>query len=323
MQKKFRLIPDDTKIDFMKLRFACFALSGLAILATLVLLPMRGLNLGIDFAGGYLIEIETPGPIDIGKVRATMSSLDVGNIEVQGFGSDELNRAVIRAGGIEGEGLSAEQAQRETAQRIREGLDSALGEVTVLRTETVGPKVSGELFRSGAIALGTAVIMMLIYIWVRFEWQFGVAAIVALVHDVILTVGMLSLLQVEFNLTIVAALLALIGYSINDTVVVFDRVRDDLRKYKKLPIAEVLNVAINKTLARTILTSGTTMISLLAIYLFGGEVLNGFSFTLLWGIVVGTYSSIFIASAFLTYTGLRRDADDAANRDRQAEAARP
>jgi preprotein translocase SecF subunit len=323
MSKNFRLIPDNTKFDFMRLRVICFALSGLAILATLVLVPLRGLNLGIDFAGGFLIEVETPEAIDIAKVRAAMTALDVGNVEVQGFGQDELNRAVIRAGGVEGEGLSAEQQQQVTAQRIREGLTKTLGEVKVLRTETVGPKVSGELFRSGAIALGVAITMMLIYIWVRFEWQFGVAAIVALIHDVILTVGVLCLLQIEFNLTIVAALLALIGYSINDTVVVFDRVREDLRKYKKVSVREVVNIALNKTLARTLLTSGTTLISLFAIYLFGGEVLKGFSFALIWGIFVGTYSSIFVASALLVYTGVRRDSDEQIAKDRSIEAARP
>ena len=308
VSQKLRLVPDDTKLQFMKWRFIAFTFSGIAILLTAILIPMRGLNLGVDFQGGFLIEIGTEAPIDLGLVRNSLSELGLGSFEVQSFGAD--NVAVIRAEGVEGEGLSAEQVQQETSQSVREALIATLGDVEIRRSETVGPKVSGELFRAGITALTVALAMMLIYIWVRFEWQFGVGAVLALAHDVILTIGMFVVTQLEFNLSTIAALLTIVGYSMNDTVVVYDRVREKLRKYKKMPLPELLDFALNKTLSRTILTSGTTLLALFSIFFFGGEVLRGFSFAMIWGVIIGTFSSVFVASALLLYTGLRRDFGD-------------
>ena len=319
MSNKLRLIPDDTNIKFMKWRFVAFAFSGLAILLTAILIPTRGLNLGVDFEGGFLIEIGTEGPIDLGLVRTSLGDLGLGSFEVQSFGAE--NVAVIRAEGVDGEGLSAEQAQQETAQSVRQALVAALGDVEIRRTETVGPKVSGELFRAGLTALTVALALMLIYIWVRFEGQFGVGAELALAHDVIPTIGMVAITQLEFNLSTIAALLTIVGYSMNDTVVVYDRVREKLRKYKKMPLPELLDFALNKTLSRTILTSGTTLLALFAIFFFGGEVLRGFSFAMIWGIVIGTFSSIFVASALLLYTGLRRDFGEESKKADEAPAS--
>jgi preprotein translocase subunit SecF len=291
------LVPTNTKINFLKFRKIAAVLSLLLCVASAGIFSAKGLNFGIDFRGGILIEIRTQGPADISKLRGTLSGLGLGEVQLQEFGqaSDVLIRIERQAGGEKAQLVAVELAKK------------ALGnEVNYRRTEFVGPKVGGELIEAGLTAVLLALGAMLVYIWFRFEWQFGVGAVVALLHDVLLTIGIFALLGLEFNLSTVAAILTIAGYSINDTVVVYDRVRENLRKYKQMPLTELLNVSINGTLSRTLLTSVTTLLALSALYFFGGEVLAGFSFAMIWGVIVGTYSSIFIAVPLLVYMKLRR-----------------
>jgi len=290
----FRSTP---RYDFLRFRAAAFTFSSLMVLVTIVSFFAVGLTYGIDFRGGVLIEVATRGPADLGSMRATLGGLGLGEVELQEFGAP--NDVLIRIARQPGE----ERAQQAAVDKVK----AALGpEVEYRRTEVVGPKVGDELIRAGATAVVVSMFLILVYIWFRFEWQFGLAAIVALMHDVISTIGIYSLLGLEFNLTSVAALLTIAGYSINDTVVVFDRVRENLRKYKSMPLMELVNLSVNETLSRTILTSGTTLAAVLMLFLFGGEVIRGFSFAMIWGIVVGTYSSIWVASSLLLYFGVRR-----------------
>lgn len=291
------LVPIGTKIDFMKARKLAAIVSLALCVVSAGLFASKGLNYGIDFRGGILMEVRTPGPANLSELRSTLGGLGLGEVQLQEFGqnTDVLIR-IERQGGDE----KAQLAAVEVAKK-------ALGaDVSYRRTEFVGPKVGGELIEAGITAVLAAMAAMLIYIWFRFEWQFGVGAVVALLHDVILTIGIFSLLGLEFNLSTVAAILTIAGYSINDTVVVYDRVRENLRKYKKMPLGDLLNQSINETLSRTLLTSVTTLIALLALYIFGGEIIRGFSFAMIWGVLVGTYSSIFIAVPLLIYMNLRR-----------------
>ncbi|MGB0632356.1 MAG: protein translocase subunit SecF [Alphaproteobacteria bacterium] len=291
------LVPVGTKIDFMRFRKTAAVLSLILVAFSAGLFFTKGLNFGIDFRGGILMEIRTQGPADISKLRSALNGLGLGEVQLQEFGqpTDVLIRIERQAGGEKGQQAAIDKAK------------AALGnEVNYRRTEFVGPKVGGELIEAGVTAVLLAMAAMLVYIWFRFEWQFGVGAVVALLHDVLLTIGIFSLLGLEFNLSTVAAILTIAGYSINDTVVVYDRVRENLRKFKQMSLYELLNLSINGTLSRTLLTSVTTLIALGALYFFGGEVIKGFSFAMIWGVVVGTYSSIFIAVPLLVYMNLRR-----------------
>ena len=291
------LVPVGTKINFLKFRKMAAVFSLFLCVASVGLFAAKGLNFGIDFRGGILLEIRTPGAADMSKLRASLGGLGLGEVQLQEFGqpTDVLIRIERQAGGEKAQLVAVEIAKK------------ALGdEVNYRRTEFVGPKVGGELIEAGVTAVLLALGAMLVYIWFRFEWQFGVGAVIAILHDVLLTIGIFSLLGLEFNLSTVAAILTIAGYSINDTVVVYDRVRENLRKFKQMPLTELLNLSINATLSRTLLTSVTTLIALLALYLFGGEVLRGFSFAMIWGVLVGTYSSIFIAVPLLVYMNLRR-----------------
>ena len=308
--------PEKTNVRFMNLRIAGALLSMVLIAAAAFLLGTRGLNFGVDFAGGTVIELAKTDTVTVPAVRAAMPI----NAEVNSArGTDGREIVVVKFGEAPEELLGEEfQALPETQKAERAsgatnelvvatleeafGLSQAAGDF--LRDDSVGPKVSRELFTDGITALVVALAMMLVYIWFRFQWQFSVGAIAALAHDVIITLGMFSLLQIEFNLTSIAALLTIIGYSMNDTVVVFDRIREDRRKYKKMNDRDVIDIALNITLSRTLLTSGTTLISLCAIYFLGGPVLQGMSFALIFGIVIGTYSSIFIASALVLSLGM-------------------
>ncbi len=301
------LVPVGTKIDFMRFRKVAVALSLALCVVSIGLFFGKGLNYGIDFRGGILIEIRTQGPANLSELRDTLGGLGLGEVQLQEFGRD--TDVLIRIERQQGD----EKAQLAAVEIAKKALGS---DVNYRRTEFVGPKVGGELIEAGVTAVLLALAAMLIYIWFRFEWHFGVGAVVALLHDVILTIGIFSILGMEFNLSTVAAILTIAGYSINDTVVVYDRVRENLRKYKQMPLAELLNLSVNDTLSRTLLTSVTTLIALLALYFVGGEVIRGFSFAMIWGVVVGTYSSIFIAVPLLIFMNLRRtgllvgDSDD-------------
>jgi preprotein translocase SecF subunit len=299
MLKPLRFVPEDTKIGFVRHRTISYVFSGLLTVLSLALFIGWGLNYGIDFRGGTLIEIQNKaGPADLSQLRSVLGDLELGSYEIQEFGAPE--EVLIRVGQQEG----GEDAQQVVIDKVK----AALGDtVEYRRVEVVGPKVSSELVQSGAIAVIVAIVAVLIYIWFRFEWQFAIGAIVATVHDVVLTIGIFSLLQLEFNLSIIAAILTIVGYSLNDTVVVFDRHRENLRRYKRMPLSELLDLSINQTLPRTIMTSVTTLIALLALYIFGGEVIRGFTFAMIWGVIVGTYSSIFIASPLLLILGVKRD----------------
>ena len=292
---RLRLIPDTTDIPFLRWRKILFVFSGTLAVLSVVLLFAKGLNFGIDFEGGILIEVGTERPADIGGMRAVLGDLGLGEVSLQEFGSD--TEVLIR---IERQSSDAEDQLAITA--VREVLDAKFaGEITYRRTERVGAKVGAELIEAGIIAMILAIALMLVYIWFRFELPFAIGAIIALVHDVLLTLGMFALFGLEFNLAIVAAILLIVGYSMNDTVVVYDRVRENLRKYKKMPLIELLNVSVNDTLSRTVMTSLTTLLALAALLIFGGEVIRDFTIAMIWGVVVGAYSSVFVASAILMY----------------------
>lgn len=299
MFRGMTLIPAGTHVPFMAPRQIFFAFSALLVLASVVLFAVKGLNYGIDFRGGIMMEVKLPNAANLGDMRAKLGALDIGEVELQEFGAP--NDVLIRVQRQDGD----EKAQQAAVDKVKAALGSG---IEYRRTEVVGPKVSSELFREGLLAVLAAIIAILAYVWFRFEWQFGVAAVVALTHDVVTTIGMFALLQLEFNLSTVAAALTIAGYSINDTVVVFDRVRENLRKYKSMPLLELFDLSINETLSRTILTSGTTLLALVILYFLGGPVIRDFSFAMIWGIGIGTYSSICVATPMLIYMSLpRRD----------------
>ncbi|MBT3926513.1 MAG: protein translocase subunit SecF [Rhodospirillaceae bacterium] len=292
--RHFRIIPDKTDIPFLRLRRGFFVFSAILIVLSIVLLFVKGLNFGIDFEGGILIEVGTEQTADIAGMRATLGDLGLGEVSLQEFGSD--TDVLIR---IERQPGDAE-AQQAAITVVRNALEKNFGSgMTYRRTEFVGPKVGAELIQAGIIAMVLSIALMLVYIWFRFELPFAIGAIIALVHDVVLTLGMFALFGLEFNLAIVAAILLIVGYSMNDTVVVYDRVRENLRKYKKMPLVELLNVSVNDTLSRTVMTSLTTLLALAALLIFGGEVIRDFTIAMIWGVVIGTYSSVFIAAAAL------------------------
>ncbi|WP_210200455.1 protein translocase subunit SecF [Cohaesibacter celericrescens] len=301
--KTLRLIPDGTSIRFMEDRRFSFPLSGLLIVVSLALYMVFNLNFGIDFKGGTLIEIKTAEEVaDISGIRSQLGTLNLGDVEVQEFGAP--NDVLIRVQTQEAGDLGAEAAQQEVVAKVKATLGNT---VDYRRVEVVGPRVSSELASAGSIAVISALFAVLVYIWFRFEWQFALGAVIATAHDVILTIGIFAFLQMEFNLSTIAAVLTIVGYSLNDTVVVYDRIRENLRKYKKKPLTEVLDLSINQTLSRTILTSVTTLLALGSLYFFGGEVIRSFTFAMIWGVFVGTYSSIFIAAPLLVFLNLRSE----------------
>ncbi|QHQ34760.1 protein translocase subunit SecF [Algicella marina] len=307
---RLRLVPEETHFDFMKFGPIGVAISGFFIVASIVVFFMMGLNFGIDFRGGSMITAATEEPADLSTYRSTLEALDIGDFTVTEISdpAGELtgavpNQVTMRIEQADGD----ETIQQDVIAQVKGALTETFPGIVYLQTDSVGAKVSGELVQAGVLAVLLAIGAVLVYIWLRFEWQFSVGAVAALVHDVILTIGVFSLTQIEFNLSIIAAILTIVGYSLNDTVVVFDRVRENLRRFKQTPLAEVLNLSINETLSRTLMTSLTTLIALVALYVLGGEVIRGFSFAMIWGIVVGTYSSIFIASPILLKLDVKRD----------------
>jgi len=292
-----RIVPDDTKFDFMRFRRISFPISALLSIAAIALFFFHGLNFGIDFVGGTLMEVQTKaGPADLAKMRATIGGLKLGDFQLQEFGApnDVLIRISEQPGG--------DEAQQAAVQKVREALSD---EVDYRRVEVVGPSVSTELLAYGTIGLVMAIGAILIYLWFRFEWQFALGAMIANVHDLVLTVGFMSLTHIDFDLTSIAALLTILGYSLNDTVVIYDRIREMLRRYKRMSMPDLLNVSINATLSRSIVTHLTVAISLLALLLFGGQAIHSFTATMMFGVVlVGTYTSVFIASPILIYLGV-------------------
>ena len=299
---RLKLVPSDTSINFLKHRRIAFIFSLFLVASSIGLFVVKGLNLGIDFKGGILIEARnTTGPADISGLRADLGQLGLGDISLQEFGTP--TDVLVRVQRQEGD----EEAQIAAIAAI----SSTLGDsYDIRRTEFVGPTVGAELAEKGMLAVACALLAIMVYIWFRFEWQFSIAAILALAHDVLSTVGLFALTSLEFNLATVAAILTIAGYSINDTVVVFDRVRENLRRYKSYEIEDIINKSLNETLSRTVMTSFTTLLALLAITIFGGAVLRDFALAMIWGVLIGTYSSIFVAVGFLSRFDIRHQEPD-------------
>ncbi|MEM8700108.1 MAG: protein translocase subunit SecF, partial [Pseudomonadota bacterium] len=307
---QIKLVPETTKINFLGVRRVPVIGSVSAMIASLALVAVLGLNFGIDFRGGTMIMAKTDEAVETGEYRSSLADLNLGDVAVTEISStaedlsgDDQNAVMIR---IEQQGDDP-AAQNETVRLVQETLSDTFATIQFLAVDAVGAKVSGELLQAGILAVLLAVAAVLFYIWLRFEWQFGLGAVIALVHDVVLTIGVFALTGIEFNLAIIAAILTIVGYSLNDTVVVYDRVRENLRKYKKMELIDLLNLSINETLARTVMTSATTLIALGAMFLLGPAVIQGFTFAMIWGVVIGTYSSIFIAAATLLWLGVSRD----------------
>lgn len=310
MRFPIRLFPEKTKIDFVKIRFAAFAIDIALLIGTVIILATMGLNYGTDFKGGILIEARSQNAVDISALRQQLDGLQLGGIELQEFGSK--NDVLIRIEKQEG----GEKEQNDAIAKVRASMGGAYD---YRRVEVVGPRVGEELRHGAIIALGLAMVMIGLYVGFRFEWQFGVAAIIATFHDVFVTLGLYALLRLEFDLTAVAALLTLAGYSLNDTVVVFDRIRENMRRSKSATLKTIINDAVNQTLSRTLMTSLTTLLAIVPLAIFGGPALHGFSVAITWGIVVGTFSSIYVAAALLLYmkplrgieSGLKEQTDKA------------
>jgi preprotein translocase subunit SecF len=292
-----RIVPDDTKFDFMRFRRISFPISAVMSIIAILLYFHPGLNFGIDFKGGTLIEIQTKAETaDLAAMRSTLGTLNLGDVQLQQFGGP--NQVLIRVAQQPG----GEREQQAAVDKIRGALGA---DVEYRRVEVVGPRVSGELLSYGMLGMILAIGGILIYLWFRFEWQFALGAMIANVHDIVLTIGFMSLMQVDFDLASIAALLTILGYSLNDTVVIYDRIREMLRRYKKLPMADLLNISINSTLSRSIITHVTVTLALLALFFFGGHAIHSFVTTMIFGVVlVGTYTSIFIAAPILIYLGV-------------------
>lgn len=305
-----KILPVKTNFRFVRLARIAAAISIVAAIGSLALSlfpfepPCGGLTCGIDFKGGTVLEVTTaPRPVDLARIRSELEEMRLGDVQVQAFGAD--SSAMVRFQTPSGSDPSS------TVEAVKTRITQALGEVRFVRTDVVGPKVSDELMTKGLLALGGAILAMLLYIWFRFELQFGLGAVAALFHDVILTFGLIALMDIEFDLSAVAAILTIIGYSMNDTVVVFDRLRENLRKYKRMPLREVIDLSINEMLTRTIITSFTAIVALIALAVFGGPSLWGLSIIMLFGILVGTYSSIYIAAPVILLWGVKRSDEEA------------
>ena len=312
---RLRLVNENTAFDFFKKWKIWVGLSSILIICSIASTLVIGLNFGIDFKGGTTIRAESTSPIDVAVYRSAMEPLMLGDISIAEvfdptFRSDQ-HVAQIRIQTQEGQ----ESVASNIVIQVQAVLRDIAPDIIFPSVESVGPKVSGELIQSASWAVFIAMTVVLIYIWLRFEWQFAVGAVGAIVHDIVLTIGVFSVLQIKFDLAIIAALLTIVGYSLNDTVVVFDRVRENLRRYKKKDLAEVLNMSINETLSRTVMTSVTTLLALVSLFVLGGDVIRGFVFAMIWGVLVGTYSSVFVASSTLLSLGVKRDWSKTNNTD--------
>lgn len=305
--KFIQLVPDNTKIDFFGHRFYAFIASIIIIGGSLACISVKGLNFGIDFVGGTVIEVKTKTAPDLAELRETLKGLELGDISIQEFGATD--NLLIRM--PQQEGADVAEAQKAAIEKVQGALNHEFGKENVdyRRTEFVGPQVGAELKRAGAMAVLVAMCGIMGYIWFRFNWQYGIGAMLALLHDVVGILGLFSLTQMHFDLSTLAAILLVAGYSINETVIIFDRVRETLRKYKKMPMKDIINFSINSTLPRTLMTSGSTLLALTALYLFGGEVIRSFVSALFLGILIGTHSSYFVSAPSLYYLKLRPDAE--------------
>jgi preprotein translocase subunit SecF len=312
--KGFDFFPHDLRLPFMRYKGLCFLLSIVGMVLSLLVIFVKDFNYGVDFKGGSMLEMQSKsGPADIAALREKLGKLGIGAVQIQSFGNptDVLIRVEQQPGG---------EAEQQVA--LKKAMDALADNYTQRRIEVVGPAVSSELRLTGLISVAAGLLAIVAYVWFRFEWQFALGAIVALTHDVLLVAGIFALFQLEFDLSIVAALLTILGYSVNDTVVVSDRIRENLRKYKRMELNELLNLSINETLSRTILTGCTAIAVLVALYIFGGEVIRNFNLAMLLGVVIGTYSSIFIAAPLLGYLGVKREWVASAPKASQAGAAR-
>lgn len=304
---RLKLVPETTSFDFFKRWKLWLGISALMMVVGFASFALQGLNFGIDFRGGTTIRTESVVDIDVASYRGAIEPLGLGDVTITEvfdptFEVDQHVAMIRIQAQADGEALDS-----NVIASVQGALENVAPGIEFISVESVGPKVSGELVQTAIIAVVLAIGAVLVYIWLRFEWQFALGAVAALVHDVILTIGVFSELQIKFDLAIIAALLTIVGYSLNDTVVVFDRVRENLRRYKKKPLAEVLNISINETLSRTVMTSVTTLLALFSLYVLGGDVIRGFVFAMIWGVIVGTYSSVFVASTILLWLGVKRD----------------
>lgn len=304
---RLKLVPEQTNIDFFRYQWLTMGLSGVAVVLSLVAWAVIGLNFGIDFRGGTTIRTESTLAVDVASYRAALAPLSLGDVTIAEvydptFAADQ-HVAMIRVQAQDGQ----EAVTPATITAIEAALRAIDPAITFPSVESVGPKVSGELIRTAILAVAASLAAILIYIWLRFEWQFSIGAVAALFHDVILTIGIFAALQIRFDLATIAALLTIIGYSINDTVVIFDRLRENLIKFKATPLRDLMNLTVNETLSRTLMTSGTTLIALIAMLVLGGDVIRGFVFAIAWGIIVGTYSSVYVAKNIVLLLGVKRD----------------
>lgn len=304
---RLRLVPEQTNIDFFRWQSLTLGVSAVAMVLSLVAWLTLGLNFGIDFQGGTTIRTESSQSVDVGAYRDALAPLNLGDVSITEvfdptFGEDQ-NVAMIR---VQAQ-ADQEAVGSQTVMAIEAALQAVDPSITFPSVESVGPKVSGELIWTAILAVAASLVAILFYIWLRFEWQFSVGAVAALFHDVLLTIGIFSVLQIRFDLATIAALLTIIGYSINDTVVIFDRLRENLIKFKVMPLRDLMNLTVNETLSRTLMTSGTTLIALIAMLVWGGDVIRGFVFAITWGIVVGTYSSVYVAKNIVLLLGVKRD----------------
>jgi preprotein translocase SecF subunit len=306
MAWRLRLVPEKTNINFFAIQWVTFGASIFMMLASLVLIFTVGLNFGIDFRGGTTIRTESTSPVDVGAYREALSTLELGDVAISevfdpAFREDQ-HVAMIRISARDGE----EAVTPELIAEVERALETVDPSISFPAVESVGPKVSQELITSALLAVLAGAVGILFYVWVRFEWQFAVGTVAALIHDVLVTVGIFALFQIRFDLTIVAALLTILGYSVNDTVVIFDRLRENLAKYKQMPLREMMNLTANETLSRTIMTASTTLISLVVLLIFGGDVIRGFVFAMLVGVILGTYSTLYMAKNIVLMLGIDR-----------------
>ena len=306
MAFRLRLVPVKTTIDFFKLQWITFGASALAVVLSLISVAVLGLNFGVDFKGGTMIRTESTLAVDVGAYRDAMTGLDIGNVTISEV-FDPTFRADQHVTTIRIEAQAGDEvASPATIARIEAALRAVDPAIIFPNVESVGPKVSSELIWTAIMAVVAGSAGIWLYVWLRFEWQFAVGTVAALIHDVVVTVGVFSVLQLEFDLTIVAALLTILGYSVNDTVVIFDRLRENLGKYKSMPLREMMNLTANETLSRTIMTATTTLLSLTCLFIFGGDVIRGFVFAMLFGVVIGTYSTLYVAKNIVLMLGLDR-----------------